>query len=58
MERKNQLHIRINVREIPAVKAAFNNRSNKKDSFVRWLEKTDPTFEMNVDGVAFDPVAA
>ena len=36
--------IKINLRTIPEVARAYKSRSNRKDSFERWLNKIDPHF--------------
>lgn len=41
------MRIYVEVRNIPEIKEAFNQRVNKKDSFNRWLRKFNPTITFN-----------
>lgn len=52
------MYIRVNIREIPEIKAAFNSRPNKKDSFVRWYNKVEPNLSFHDGSYSLEMIAS
>jgi hypothetical protein len=56
---KMKMIIRVNLRNIPEIKEAFDARPNKKDSFNRWFHRLNNGggwFEFHVDDKNMNPV--